>query len=334
MSETLRDEELRPRILLEGRDAALQKDLDWLQARRSEFVDVACPACGATGGKPAFTKYTFSFVSCNGCATVYMTPRAPAGLLGEFYERSELYAYWDAHIFPASREARLDKIFRPRAQRLLELCTTHAVTPGTVIEAGAGYGLFALALQETGSCDRVIACEPNASLAATCRDAGLEVIEKPVETVTEELRADVIAAFEVIEHLFDPRVFLTGCRDRLAPGGLLVLSCPNWQGFDMETLGPLSDNVDAEHINLFNPESLSHLVESCGLETLEVATPGQLDAEIVRNKILDGSFDVSDKPWLRSLLIDRWEECGADFQRFLSEHTLSSHLWLAARRPA
>src|SRR5439155_26773943 len=109
---------------------------------------------------------------------------------------------------------------------------------------------------------------------------------------------EVVAAFEVIEHLFSPHDFLTACRDRLAPGGLVVLTCPNVRGFDVSVLGPVSDTVDVEHLNYFHPDSLCRLLERCGLTPLEALTPGELDAELVRKKALAGQFDLSGQPFL------------------------------------
>jgi SAM-dependent methyltransferase len=146
--------------------------------------------------------------------------------------------------------------------------------------------------------------------------------------------ADVVTSFETIEHLFDPRVFVRACARVVAPGGLLVLTCPNGKGFEVDVLGPVADTVDTEHLNYFNPDSLRRLVSCAGFKVLEVTTPGVLDADIVRNKVLAGKFDVSDQPFLQIVLLERWAELGGLFQDFLREHRLSSHMWLVARRPA
>ena len=41
----------------------------------------------------------------------------------------------------------------------------------------------------------------------------------------------------MIEHLFSPQDFLAVCASLLKDGGLLVLTCPNGQGFDVSVLG-------------------------------------------------------------------------------------------------
>jgi hypothetical protein len=130
------------------------------------------------------------------------------------------------------------------------------------------------------------------------------------------------------------RQFFRQCARLLRPGGLLVVSCPNGQGFDISVLGAVSLAIDPEHINLFNPKSLSLLVRSCGFEVLEVSTPGRLDAEFVRTAALEGKFDLSGNPFLKRVLIDEWDALGWPFQQFLAANGLSSHMWLAARKAA
>ena len=39
---------------------------------------------------------------------------------------------------------------------------------------------------------------------------------------------------------------------------------------------------------------------------------------------------ISSQPFLKYILIDKWEKYGACFQKFLSENLLSSHLWIVA----
>jgi hypothetical protein len=143
---------------------------------------------------------------------------------------------------------------------------------------------------------------------------------------------NVIANFEVIEHLFSPRDFLLQCAALLDTGGLLMITCPNGKGFDIATLRENSGAVDAEHITLFNPDSLAHLMERCGFEVIERQTPGQLDAELVRKQALSGVLDLTDQPFLRHVLIDAWEEKGQAFQQFLVEQRLSSNMLLVGRK--
>ena len=136
---------------------------------------------------------------------------------------------------------------------------------------------------------------------------------------------------KVIEHLFDPHEFVSHMSRLLLPGGLMMLTCPNGQGFDIETLGTASTTVDHEHLNYFNPSSLAALLARSGLEVVESFTPGKLDAELVRNKVLEGEFSLAGQPFLQKVLIDEWDRHGQAFQDYLVASGMSSNLWVVAR---
>ena len=121
-----------------------------------------------------------------------------------------------------------------------------------------------------------------------------------------------------MEHVFSPNEFLSKLSRCIKKGGLLILSCPNGNGFDINMLGPLSTSIDHEHLNYFNPYSFSLLLKKCGFKPLEIYTPGVLDAELVRNKILSHEFNISDSPFFQKVLVDEWDELGVEFQSFLS----------------
>lgn len=275
-----------------------------------------------------------SYIECCQCNTLYVSPRPTPEVLEWFYRDSPNYAYWNEVIFPASEEVRRQKIFVPRVDRLIALCKKYSVTTTNLLEVGAGFGTFCSELKSRSLFDRVVAVEPTPELAKTCRARGIEVIEQPIESVKfqSDTKFDVVASFEVIEHLFAPLEFVRHIASFLGPGGLLVLTCPNGQGFDIETLGAASNSVDHEHLNYFNPASLASLLSTSGFEVLESFTPGRLDAELVRSAILSNQLDVAAQPFLKKILIDDWDRLGDTFQDFLADHGLSSNLWVVARK--
>lgn len=331
----LTENEIRPDHLKGGQVKRMAHDIALLLERRDEFVCVACPACDSSASTIRFEHYGLTFVDCIDCETMYINPRPGPAVLEWFYANSQHYDYFNRYIFPASEKIRYAKLFVPRAERLAEICERYGVPTETLLEAGAGFGTFCSAVRDLGLFRRIIAVEPTPALAETCRKKGIDVIEKPIEKVELDFESvDVVASFEVIDDLFSPREFVEGCARVLRPGGLLLLTCPNVKGFDVEILQLESTAIDWHSLNYFHPESLSRLVGDLGLTVIEVTTPGRLDAELVRKKALAGMIDLTNSPFLHHVLIDRWEELGDPFQRFLSEHGLSSHMWLVARKSA
>lgn len=326
--------EIRPAELRRRQEEAYARDLERLRKRLPEFVRVACPACAADKPNGAFEKYGFSFQRCQECRTLYMSPRPTPAVMAGYYGNSDNYKFWAEHIFPASEASRREKIHRPMLDYLVAACERHGVPRGTLVEVGPGFGTFVSLAHQSGQFGRVLAVERTPEMAKACRARGVSVIERAVEDLApgEIDAADVLVSFEVIEHLFDPGAYLRSAARLLRDGGLLLLTCPNGEGFDTAVLGAQSGQVDSEHVNLFNPESLARLLEHSGFEVLESQTPGRLDAELVRDAALEGKVDLSADPFLQRVLLDEWQRLGAPFQKFLASNGLSGHLRILSRK--
>ncbi len=330
---SFKETDIRPGHLQDKAQKLFESDLKRMLEYKNKFVNVKCPACNSDDTKDMFVKYEMQFVMCCKCDTVYINPRPTPEILDIYYLQSELYEFFKKHIFPFSEEVRKEKIFKPRVERLLQICKKYKVKNDLLIEVGPGFGTFSELVNKNGYFDKVIAIERTPDMAASCRERGIEVIEKPIEEVDfKDNLAQVVASFEVIEHLYYPKDFVDKCFNIIEKGGLLILTCPNSKGFDMQTLGKFSHTYDGEHLNYFTPNSLSILLEKCGFEVCEIMTPGELDAELVRQKVISNEFDIYSHPFLKQILIDKWKEVGSIFQQFLQDSKLSSHMWIVARK--
>jgi len=330
----LTENDIRPDDLMAGQAQRYANDVARMLTRKAEFVEVDCPACGSSRRTPRFQKFDMQFVDCADCQTMYTSPRPTPAVLDFYYVNSENYAYWNEFIFPASEAARKQRIFVPRAERLKSIMERHGISRKMLLEVGAGFGTFAEAVKDLDLFDRTIAIEPTPDLAQTCRNKGLEVIESPFEHVDfTQYQPSVVAAFEVVEHLFEPKGFFEMAMKVLEPGGVVVVSCPNGKGFDVECMQEHASAVDAEHLNYFNPASLSLLATRTGFDVLEVSTPGQLDVDLVRKRYLAGDIDLGNNAFLKKVVVDEFDRYGDAFQQFLAANALSGHLVLVARKP-
>lgn len=328
----MKENEIRPDFLTQKYMALLNNDIQLLLKQKEKFIEVACPACGNKDYELKFEKKGFKFVLCKNCETLFVNPRPSFEMLISFYSDSKSFKFWDEQIFPISENSRRKKIFEPRAKRVFELVDKYSIKKDILVDVGAGFGTFCEEIEKLNIFEKVIAVEPSTSLAKTCRKKGLNIIEKPIEKVIN-LNADVITNFELIEHLFCPEEFIISCRKALIKGGLLIITTPNIKGFDLLLLKDKSNNVmPPNHINYFNIKSLSILLKNLGFDVLEALTPGKLDAELVRKKVLNGEYDISNDPFLKNIFIDEWTLLGENFQDFLAENKLSSHLWIVAKK--
>jgi len=193
--DVLFEEEIRPSALMIDKAPVVEADRNFLLEHRSEWVRVFCPACQTSENKFAGEKYGFRYMRCNSCGTIYTCPRPSQRLCHAFYSQSLNYSYWNQHIFPATEEIRRSNIFHPRAERLLEYCRKYQIHTNTFLEVGAAFGTFCEEMRSANIFERVIALEPTADLARTCRERQLEVIELPIEELTDQGFVDVLAAF-------------------------------------------------------------------------------------------------------------------------------------------
>ncbi|MBI4644112.1 MAG: class I SAM-dependent methyltransferase [Deltaproteobacteria bacterium] len=100
------------------------------------------------------------------------------------------------------------------------------------------------------------------------RVGDLEHLDIPAESF------DIILALEVIEHVLSPRAFLKEIALFLAPGGLVVLSTPNYACGRQLKEEWLGFRTSFEHLYFFTPEVLVHMAGSEGLDLLYWATAG------------------------------------------------------------
>jgi 2-polyprenyl-3-methyl-5-hydroxy-6-metoxy-1,4-benzoquinol methylase len=322
--------DIRPEDAMVGQRVAMADDVAWLEARSAGFEPADCPACGEDNAMRLYEKYGMQHVRCSYCATQYVNPRPTAVMLREFYAQSSNYAFWAREIFPRTAEVRRNALFKPRAELVAAIARDNGIVGGTIVEVGAGYGLFCEEVKRTGLFSDVVGIEPTPDLAEICRSKGISTFADSYENASLSSPANVIVAFEVIEHLHEPRKFMSWCHDNLRMGGFVYMSCPNSAGFETLALGRQSDTVDHEHLNLFTPRGLHRLSERCGFSGVVIETPGQLDTDIVSQAYKSGTVNASYLGHFLTYMMDQCEEQLGAFQRFLQSAKLSSNMTMLA----
>lgn len=102
--------------------------------------------------------------------------------------------------------------------------------PGhSVLEVGCGSGAFGSSLQ-VGS---YVGLEYSEQAALAARARGLNVARHSIEDHARAHagRYDVVCAFQVLEHVARPDLFLRACLTAAKPGGLMVISVPSADSF-------------------------------------------------------------------------------------------------------
>jgi 2-polyprenyl-3-methyl-5-hydroxy-6-metoxy-1,4-benzoquinol methylase len=187
---------------------------------------------------------------CNATGLCWYTPGESAGT-GDLYaqlQRFDWYYMADKWEFAAT----LDHLASGAGQRVLEV----GVGAGHFLAAAASRGFSAAGV------------ELNPVAAAHARGRGFAVYEEELGVLSargDVQPFDAVCAFQVLEHVVDPRGFIEAMLGLLQPGGHLCLSVPN----DL-----VMRRLDPERNDLLNqpPHHVSHWDEHV-FRSLEALLP-------------------------------------------------------------
>ena len=293
--------------------------------------ELACVACGSSDVSHEFEKNGFGYGTCRSCGTLFQTPRPSMEAFSKFYRDSVSNVFWAEQFFPAVAEARRERILGPRAKSLVKTCLNLGIDVQTLVDVGAGHGILLEEWKKVKHETELIAVEPSASMANECRKKGFRVIEDVVENVTEVSGlADLVACFEVLEHVFDPLSFVNSLKRLGKPGGHVFISTLCVDGFDIQTLWDKSNSVfPPHHLNFISVEGFRRLFARAGMEVTSISTPGVLDVDIVRNFMKRHPGTLPSNKFIDRVVNDA--KLAEGFQKYLSSNLLSSHIWVFAK---
>jgi len=235
----------------------------------------ACLVCGSARSALLFrasdrlyhtTSKEFDVVRCGDCGLVRLEPQPGAEELVRYYPRD----YWYAP--QANAASRLEEAYRRLVLRdhvgFVAEALRHAAA-GPLLDVGCGGGLFLGMLRERGF--RVVGLDWSQEAARLA----WQHQQAPAVCGTLE-RAPLlprsfacITMFHVLEHLPDPRQYLSVARELLAAGGRLVVQVPNAACWQFRLLGPWWNGVDVpRHLYDFRALDLEKLLAACGFEVV------------------------------------------------------------------
>lgn len=326
----MKEEDIRKREVFDQYLEMVKNDINTFFNNRNAFTQIPCPACGGDNHVIQFNKFGFYYVMCNDCETLFVNPRPPFELLADFYIHSPSTKFWVNEFFKPVAEARREKIFRPRAEYIAQkFGSNHEWIVGDI---GAGFGLFLEELSKIWPQSKLIAIEPSEEMHEICKAKGFETLSCTIEDVTGwDKKFDLLTSFELLEHVYDPPMFLRKVHELLRPGGRLILTTLNGEGFDIQVLWKNSKSVfPPHHLNFFNPQSIRILLKRCGFTVEEISTPGRLDWDIVEGMIKNEGLEIG-RFW--NLLAKKGtDRCKKEFQEWISRNSFSSHMRVVAKK--
>jgi SAM-dependent methyltransferase len=197
---------------------------------------------------------TFEYRRCPDCGLIFLS-NIP----------DNLNAYYSGTYYCSPSFEKLKKVAKAENYQLAMI--HQFVKAGRLLEVGPGFGIFAYQAKQAGFDVDVIEKERRCCEFLTDK-IGVNAIQsdKPHEVLKSAKGYDVIALWQVIEHLPNPWEFLKNAALNLNSGGILLIATPNPSAFQFGFQGALWPHVDApRHLCLIPVDLLIKYLEPLGL---------------------------------------------------------------------
>ncbi len=232
---------------------------------------IPCPVCGNDEFVPHWDCGEFQFVRCRSCCHLCQNPQPLA---------EDVRQRYDQKYFDYEREndvAFLNLMLLGLRDVAYERWIPDLPQPVRVLDIGCATGalLEFLAGKHGLAVQGVEVCAPAARYGIGRRSV-------PIHIGTLEEAAFAAGEFSlvhfshVIEHIPDPRGFLSEVFRILAPGGRAVVVTPDTAGLQARLFGRRWRSAIADHLHLFSRRGLSQLLGQCGFSIVDQAYWGGL----------------------------------------------------------
>ncbi len=166
----------------------------------------------------------------------------------------------------------------------LNLKEAHVPTKGSLLDVGCYTGVFLQIAKERGY--EVSGVELSTWAASVARSRGFTVHETPIEQCSALPGTyDTICAFDVFEHLENPKTAAENIRKKLNKGGCFFAIVPDMASWHAKILGEHHWLVILMHYHYFNKTNFRRMLLRAGFSRVEVfrSPPYRLSIERARN---------------------------------------------------
>jgi 2-polyprenyl-3-methyl-5-hydroxy-6-metoxy-1,4-benzoquinol methylase len=257
-------------VLAESTDT---RESDVIIVNASELELVACDLCGGTSTRQVVTRPDgLHAVECSHCGLCYLNPRPRGKVIqrlynDEYFSKAKKRRTASQYGYNEYLGDVNQSLLRRAAEVKLRLISRYADVGGrSCLEAGCATGEFCELIENHGGSITGFDLSAEAINLAKVRYPRIDFRQGDLSAVRKEELFDLIFAFEIIEHVESPTAFIEGLAVHLKPGGLLIITTPNyncgkrvgvdqWAGFQSSL----------EHLYFFNSKSVSDYATKAGL---------------------------------------------------------------------
>jgi 2-polyprenyl-3-methyl-5-hydroxy-6-metoxy-1,4-benzoquinol methylase len=238
-----------------------------------------CPLCGSARARQYLDLPLIPINRCGECDFMYSARIMSPEALTRYYTNN--FA-GERHMQGQQVNASVNLV---ALSRLISLSKVKRV-----LEVGCGYGFLLKELHDRYGID-VHGLELSTEEANFARDVnGLDVQCCDLRSANfDPGEFDVVASFEVIEHIADPRRFVLEMAGRVRPGGKLLIMTDNFESAVCHKLGAAFPKwIPHSHVSHFSPRTLEQCIASVhGLHVEKTVsfTPWELMAKAILSSV-------------------------------------------------
>lgn len=222
----------------------------------------ACPSCGDSRRGPWLRHPALSLWLCGRCGLGYSDPQPRELVEQRYLSEYDLAAHFGA------LESRKDVLIGRRLEKL------RAPRDGArLLDVGCADGQFAAAARRRGWNAHGVELNPPAAQRAQERG----VIVHPGRLEDARLPAagfDLVTAWDVIEHVSEPRPFVRHLVRLVAPGGLIVVTTLNRRALVERVFRSRWSMIVVDHFTYWDADSLRYAFASSGLSVVSSSSFG------------------------------------------------------------
>jgi SAM-dependent methyltransferase len=231
----------------------------------------ACPICGsghvvdllAAPDRFHLRNEIYRLVRCSSCNIVWQTsPPTPAEMWRHYTQ--------DYHrAIAAAGEGSATRRWKDQVKLISRY--KHG---GAILDLGCSSGGFLSTMKGTAWELYGIEMEESTAERARATTGASVFVGDAVDAPFLPASFDVVTCFDVLEHVYSPRQFLTKVLEWLKPGGIFYAMMPNIDAWEARLFGTHWYGLELpRHLFHFSPTSLKYLMTDLGFEAECVKTP-------------------------------------------------------------
>lgn len=246
------------------------------QWQESELETIHCPICDSEYHQSIYKRLdSLDIVACQSCSFRFIQPQPSQRELNRFYEQGYFTGSQDFHQGSSYFAARKIALAMEQVTGWQFLKSQISLGGKSVLDLGCADGALLVLAQRFGA-SQVAGVEVSTEAAQYGRNHyGLNILEASADALPFPAQTfDVVTAFDLIEHVRQPKQLFQEVSRILLPNGVFIGGCPDMGCFDdwADEWTGICRNM--EHLSYFDHQSLRKIAEQCNFQVLHLEYQG------------------------------------------------------------